>query len=174
MGGARDKTRDGRLALARLLEEMRLRSELLGWARATLTPTQQLLLQPESTRDLVGWSYFSGSSVISAHAQPVAYIDRVSLVDVLLRWHAGRFGFGDSELSIVRTHIAKFVANLPDEPALQRRGLLSASFAVKMAEASVELRHALMAEKSFSWAQRDRIRRERRFCVPVRVAAPLR
>jgi hypothetical protein len=51
---------------------------------------------------------------------------------------------------------------------------LCESFAVKLAEATTGLRRTLLAEKSFTWAQRDRMRRERNFCVPVHIAAPLR
>jgi len=162
------------LALARLLVEMRLRGEMLGWARATLTPKQQSLLQPTATRDLVGWSYFSAASVLSSHARPVAYAGSSELLDVLVRWHAARFGFGKSELPIVRVHLKKFVDGLPAEPALQKRGVICESFAVKMAEATAQLRRTLLAEKSFTWAQRDRMLREKNFCVPVRIAAPLR
>ena len=162
------------LALARLIDEMKLRSEMMGWARATLTPKQQSLLQPSATRDLVGWSYFSAASVLNTHARPLTYSGEADLLEVLVRWHVARFGFGDSELPIVRLHLKKFVADLPDEPALQKRGVMCESFAVKMAQATTQLRRSLLAEKSFTWAQRDRMRRDKDFCVPVSIAAPLR
>ena len=160
------------LALARLIRECQLRDRLLDWASATLTPGQQDVLLPAATQDLVGWSYFSGSAVLAPQAYPVAYVEKAQLVDALLRWHVGRFGFGRRDLPIVRSHLERFVASLPDEPASQKAGVLSVRYTTDVAQKTAELRNALLDVGSFTWAQRDRLRREQRFCVPVRIAAP--
>ena len=168
----RERVRDARnepLALVRLLDESRLRTRMVEWAAATLTPRQQNVLMPESTRDLVGWNYFNGTSVLAPQAHPVAYMDKAQLVDALLRWQIGRFGFGEREQPIVRSHIARFVAALPAEPACHKRGILSVSYTSAVAAQTAKLHRALLSEGGFTWAQRDRLRREQRFCVPVRV-----
>ena len=169
----RERVRDARsepLALVRLLDESRLRTRMVEWAAATLTPRQQSVLMPESTRDLVGWNYFNGTSVLAPQAHPVAYGDKSQLVDALLHWQIGRFGFGEREQPIVRSHIARFVAALPAEPACHKRGILSVSYTSAVAAQTAKLHRVLLSESGFTWAQRDRLRREQRFCVPVRIA----
>jgi hypothetical protein len=165
------------LALAQLLSEMKLRGRMLDWARTTLTPKQQSLLQPESTRDLMGWSYFSSVAVLGPHARPIAYVDRRQLVDALLRWHVSRFGFTESQAPAIRDVLERFVKELPAEPLQQGGrvggGVLSGDYTVAVADKTADLRRALVADESLSWAQRDRIRKERLFAVPVRILAPL-
>ena len=160
------------LALVRLLEESELRARFVVWAAATLTLRQQSVLLPDSTVDLVGWNYFSGGAVLAPQAHPIAYMDKAQLVDGLLRWHVGRFGFGERELPIVRSHIERFVKGLPAEPAIHQRGVLSVKYTNAVAGKTAALHRALLAERELSWSQRDRLRREQRFCVPVRIAAP--
>jgi len=169
---ARRKSRES-LALARLIEEAKLKERMLTWVRISLTPSQQSLLQPPSTRGLVGWNFFDGNSVLGAHARPVAYVDTEQLVEELLRERIETLRLTGAEAVIVRAHIARFVADLGDANVPGNHGVLPRAHTLRMARQTVGLKRALLKEPSLRASVRAQLAKERGFRVPLRVATPL-
>jgi len=159
------------IALARLVAEADRNGRMLHWVRASLTPGQQQLLEPEPTRSYVGWSMFDACSVLGPHARAIAYSTEEQLLEELLRDRVESLGLTAAETTVFRAHLARFVSDLVDAP--HGASLLPREHTLAMARQTVALRRSLLKEPSLRDGVRRRIARERRFWVPLRVATPI-
>ena len=161
------------IALARLLDEVDLKGRMQFWVRASLTRDQQNLLEPEATRELVGWSFFSSCSVLGPYARPVVYARSDQLLEKLLRARTEALRLTAAEVPIVRAHLARFVEQVELGVVPSRTGVLPRAHTLRMARRTVQMRRALLKEPSLRASVRARIARERGFRVPMRITAPL-
>jgi hypothetical protein len=114
---------------------------------------------------------FDACSILGPHARALAYSSEAQLLDDLHRERTETLDLTAAESSIVRTHLARFVSDLPD--SAESGKLLPREHTIEMARRAVELHRMLVKEPTLRASVRRRIARQRRFWVPLRVPTPI-